>query len=238
MADTRKIFPTEQVMELVSGKQGADVNAIASHILGRQVTCAKCATASAPFAAAWLARWQPKFMDMGWKEGENWNDFVKKAKAVFGDNISIAPMEGQLKEMAARTLDALKDAQESVMRQTDAAAKLEEKVRGLEQLEGIAKSLQKKNDDLEAKLKAMKADMGALQRKVAEFQGKMPVDNDELMQTIKDAIKDGLKGLAVGAAASGAVAATAAETAAPSEETVPDDFGFGSSGSDSDGFGF
>jgi len=239
MADTRKIFPTEQVMELVAGRQGANVNEIASHILGRPVTCAQCAKTAAPFATAWLARWYPRFMDMDWKEGENWNAFVRQAKTALGENISIASMSGHMKALADQTLDALMDARESLQRQTDAAARLEAKVRELEPLAGINKALQKKNDELECKLKAMKTEMGGLQRKVNEFQGKLAIDNDELMQTIKDAIKDGLKGLSVGVAAGGAAAvASGPDETAPAEDAVPDDFGFGASGADSDGFGF
>ena len=81
--------------------------------------------------------------------------------------------------------------------------------------------------------------MGGLRKQVAEFQGKVAVSHDDLMQTIKDAIKDGLKGMVVGGAAGAAVAGADAAEAAPAEENaVPDDFGFGSSGSNSDGFGF
>lgn len=237
MADTRKIFPTEEVMELVAGKQGASTNTIASHILGLPVNCPEVAKAVAPFAVAWLARLFPRFMDM--EESDNWNVFVKQARSVLGDNISIPPMNGRLKELAVQTLNALNDAKESLLRQTDAAANLEQQVRELEPLQAIVKNLQKKNDDLENKLKSMKTEMGALQRKVSEFQGKLPIDNDELMQTIKDAIKSGLKGLAVGAAAGGAAATAGGEVdAAPAQDEVPDDFGFGTSGADSDGFGF
>lgn len=240
MADTRKIFPTEQIMELVAGKQGANVNEAASHIVGRPVTCADGAKTVAPFAAAWLARLHPRFMDMEWKEGENWNAFVKQARSVLGENVSIAPMTGRLKDVAGQALDAINDAKASLLRQTDAAAKLEAKVRELQPLENLTKALQKKNDELEGKLKSMKAEMGGLQRKVNEFQGKLAIDNDELMQTIKDAIKDGLKGVTVGAAAAGAVAASAGDASetATESDSVPDDFGFGTSGADSDGFGF
>ena len=86
----------------------------------------------------------------------------------------------------------------------------------------------------------MNSDMGGLRKQMAEFQGKVAVSHDDLMQTIKDAIKDGLKGMVVGGVAAGAAVAGAdAAEAAPAEENaVPDDFGFGSSGSNSDGFGF
>lgn len=222
MADTRKIFPTEKVMELVTGKKDANVNDISSHVLGAPVNSPDQAKAAAPFAAAWLARWYPKFADLEWKDGENWETFVKQAKAKLGDHLSIQPMVGKMKELSTGVLNTIKDAHDSLLRQTDAAARLEEKVRQLEPLEAATKALQKKNDDLEAKLKTMKADMGALQRKVNEFQGKLAIDNTELMQTIKDAIKDGLKGVTVGAAAA-ATASTGAETAQAAQPADDED---------------
>ena len=95
-------------------------------------------------------------------------------------------------------------------------------------------------DKVEQQLEQDAEQMEALRKQVAEFQGKVAVSHDDLMQTIKDAIKDGLKGMVVGGVAAGAAVAGAdAAEAAPAEENaVPDDFGFGSSGSNSDGFGF
>ena len=95
-------------------------------------------------------------------------------------------------------------------------------------------------DKVEQQLEQDAEQMETLRKQVAEFQGKVAVSHDDLMQTIKDAIKDGLKGMVVGGAAAGAAVAGAdAAEAAPAEENaVPDDFGFGSSGSNSDGFGF
>jgi hypothetical protein len=74
------------------------------------------------------------------------------------------------------------------------------------------------------------------------FQGKTPVDQQELENIIKDAIVKNLKNFTGGAAVAG-VAAVAGEAAAEVAEEessggVPDSFGFGSSGSDGDGFGF
>lgn len=213
MADNRKIFPTAQVLELVAGKNDGDTREVASYIMGRPVTNAESAKTAAPFAAAWLARWYPKFMDLDWHGDGNWKSFVAQVENKLGANLSITPISGRLKDLANQALDALKDAHESLLRQMDAAAKLEEKVREMEPLASAMKTLQKKNDELEQKLKTMKTDMGALQRKVNEFQGKLAIDNSELMQTIKSAIKDGLKGMAVAAPVAGAE--SAAGSAAP-----------------------
>lgn len=227
MADDRKVFPLESVLALVTGKKDADVKELAGFIAGRSVTCAACAAAVAPFAAAWLARWYPKFMDVEWAEGQDWAAFVAKWRKALGDNVSLTPMDGRTKALAARALDALAEANAAATRQSEAVVKLEARVRELEPFEARAEAAQKKCDELEGKIKAMKTDMGGLNRQIAEFQGKVAVSHDELMQTIKDAIKDGLKGMVVGGAA-----------AAVAESSVPDDFGFGTSGADADGFGF
>lgn len=238
MADERKVFPVETVLELVVGRKNADVREISSFILGKPIGDSVSVKALAPFAAAWLARWYPRFMDIEWKEDQSWESFVKQASANLGDHISITPMTGRLKALATEVQDELADASVSVSRQTDAAVKLEKKVRELEPMQGRAEAAQKKCDQLEETIRAMKTDLGVLQRKVAEFQGKMPVDHDELLASIKDAIKDGLKGVAIGTTVAGTVEAAASSETAAAESSVPDDFGFGTSGPDADGFGF
>ena len=239
MADDRKVFPLETVLALVTGKKDAKVQELAGFITGRPVTCAACAAAVGPFAAAWLARWYPKFMDMDWAEGQDWGSFVAKWRKALGDNVSLTPMDGRTRALAGEALDALAEANAAATRQSEAVAKLEARVRELEPFEAHAQAVQKKCDELEGKLKAMKTEVGGLTRQVAEFQGKVAVNHDELMQTIKDAIKDGLKGMVVGgAAAAGAAGEAAAEVQEEAASSVPDDFGFGTSGADSDGFGF
>lgn len=220
MADERKIFPTASVLGVIAGKKDAPTREVSSYILGKQVNNAASEKAVAPFAAAWLARWYPKFLELDWKAGTDWKAFVAQVENRLGANISLAPMTGQLKELAHQALDAIQDAHEGLLKQTEAAAQLEKQVRELEPLTKAMKALQKKNDELEEKLKSMKTEMGALQRKVMEFQGKLPIDNAELMATIKSAIKDGLKGMAVAApaAGSGAPEGTAATVSAPLSE--------------------
>lgn len=240
MADERRIFPTETVLELVAGKKDADTSELASFLLGRPLATPSSAKAAAPFATAWLARWHPKFMDLDWKDDGNWKQFVAQAKSRVGDNLSLVPLSGRLKTFADDVLNTLKDSHESLMRQTDAASKLEQKVKDLEPLADSVKKLQKKNDELEGKLKSMKTDMGQLQRQVNSYQGKVAIDNEELMQTIRDAIKDGLKGLAVSGGATAGTAAALAEAELPVMETEDseDEFGFGKSKNADDEFGF
>lgn len=239
MSDSdRKVFPVESVLALVVGKEGVDVKDLAGYVAGRSIACDCCAKAVGPFAAAWLARWYPKFMELTWGEDQSWEGFVTRAKGALGDNISLTPMDGRTKALAGQALDCLAETYSSLVTQKAAAAELEERVRALEPAEARAEALQKKCDELEAKIRTMNTDMGGLRKQVAEYQGKVAVNHDELMQNIKDAIKDGLKGMVVGGAAAGAAAAGAEEAAPAAESSVPDDFGFGSSGNDSDGFGF
>ena len=244
MSDSsRKVFSTEAVLALVTGKEGFDIKEIAGYVAGRSIVCDEQAKAVGVFAAAWLARWYPKFTSMIWGENQSWDSFVGQAKAELGDNISLQPMDERTQEMASKALDFMADAEKSVAAQTASAMKLEERVRELEPLAEQAKALQKKVGELEGKIKTMNTDMGGLRRKVAEYDGKVALEQDELMRTIKDAIKDGMKGMVVAsgaaavAGAEGAAAEGAGEAAAE-ENSVPDDFGFGASGANSDGFGF
>ncbi len=240
--NSRKMFPIATVMALVTGKDGFDVKEIAGYVAGRSIVCDEQAKAVGVFAAAWLSRWYPKFTGMVWNEAsQTWEAFVSQARSQLGDNVSLQPMDERTKEMAAKALDYMADAEKSVAAQTASAMALEEKVRELEPLAEQAKALQKKVDELEAKIKTMNTDMGGLRRKVSEYDGKIAIEQDELMRTIKDAIKDGMKGMVVAAGGAAAVAGAegaAAAEAAPEENAVPDDFGFGASGANSDGFGF
>lgn len=239
MSDTsRKVFPVESVLALVVGKEGIDIKEIAGFVAGRSLACDCCARAVGPFAAAWLARWYPKFTELNWVEGQAWDAFVNTGRSMLGDNVSLTPMDGYTKALCDQTLKALADSYSSMAAQTAAAAALEERVRALEPAEARAESLSKKVDELEAKIKAMNTDMGGLRKQVAEYQGKVAISHDDLMMTIKDAIKDGLKGMVVGGAAAAGVAGAAEEAPVQEENAVPDDFGFGSSGANSDGFGF
>ena len=240
MSDTaRKMFPVATVLALVAGRQGVDVKDIAGYIAGRSLACDTCAAAVAPFAAAWLAKLCPKFAEFDLKETDDWSDFVKRAAGVLGDKVSLTPLDGALKAAADKALDALIEMHDSVVALKADNAALKAEVEKLMPAHAKAAELQKKCDQLEEKIKGMNADMGGLRRQVAEFNGKVAISHDELMETIKDAIKSNLKNITVAAGAAGAAAGDAAEDAASAEEnSVPDEFGFGSSGANSDGFGF
>ena len=241
MAEDRKIFPVEQVLELVTGKNGADTSSIIAFITGRVNLSTEAAKAAAPFAYAWLVRWHPKFMEMEWKDDQSWESYVRQASHILGDKVSLMPMIGRFKSVADEALDAIEDSQAALSRQMDISSKLEKEVKRLEPLQTLMEAAQKKNDELEAKIKTMKTDMNALNRKAMEFEGKVAMDQDELIRSIKDAIKDGMKGLAVAAPVGGAPSANTADCASASvqaeNEAPEDEWGFGSSDS-KDEFGF
>ncbi len=241
MSDTsRKVFPVESVLALVVGKEGVDVKEVAGFVAGRTIVCDTCAKAVGPFAATWLARCFPKFAELEWKEGQSWDAFVNNGRSLLGDNVSLPAMDGHTKAMVDHVVDYLGETYDSLAAQTAAATALEERVRVLEPAQTRAEALSRKVDELEAKIKAMNADMGGLRRQVAEFQGKVAINHDDLLVNIKDAIKDGLKGMVMAGGAGAALAASGDEAVAEAveENAVPDDFGFGSSGASSDGFGF
>ena len=211
MSDTaRKMFPVETVLALAVAKKGADVKDIAGYITGRSIVCDACAAAVAPFAAAWLAKLSPKFLDMNYKDGDNWGDFVNQGARLLGDTISLTPMDDCLKNAVATVLDMMDDMHGTMVSQRAEIATLRQQVETLAPYQGKAEELQKKCDKLEDTIKTMKTDMGGLRRQVAEFQGKVAINHDELMQSIKDAIKDNLKNITVGVAAAGVAGEAAA----------------------------
>ena len=172
MSDTaRKMFPVETVLALAVAKKGADVKDIAGYITGRSIVCDACAAAVAPFAAAWLAKLSPKFLDMNYKDGDNWGDFVNQGARLQGDTISLPPMDDCLKNAVATVLDMMDDMHGTMVSQRAEIATLRQQVETLAPYQGKAEELQKKCDKLEDTIKTMKTDMGGLRRQVAEFQG-------------------------------------------------------------------
>lgn len=243
MSDTaRKVFPMESVLALVLGKEDVDVKDLAGFLAGRSIACCCCARVVGPMAAGWLASLYPQFVGLTWDPSTSWDEFVAQYKKSTGDNVSVPPMSASLQALVGKTLDCLGDQQATIEAQKAELANLQARIEELEPYEGKAADLEKKCDQLEAKVKTMTTDMGGLRKELLPFQGKMAVDQQELMSMIKDAIKDNMKGFVAGAAvgaAAGAAGAEAAAEEAPAEEGGPAaDFGFGASGSDGDGFGF
>lgn len=239
MADDRKIFPVETVLALIYGKGGDKAKNLASFLTGHTALSADEEKAVGAFAASWLCRWYPKFMSLEWEEDQGWDAFVTKTKGQIGDNVSLAPMEGRMKDMVGQVIETLEENARSLARQTDAVLALEAEVKELRPIREQAKELQKKVDDLENKAKSMKTEMNGLNRKLADFEGKVAIDHEDLMQNIKDAIKDGLKGLSIGQAVANTFeAASDASSDAVVENETEDEFGFGSTKKSDDEFGW
>ena len=236
----RKVFPLESVLALLTGKEDAAVAEIAGFLTGRSLCCCSAALA-APMAAGRLANLYPAFINLQYDESRPWADFVSGMKAQVGDNVSVPPMTGQSQAMVAKVLDAMAEKADTLKAQAAEIAALHARVEALEPFQGKAEEQEKKISQLEAKVKSQNTDIGALRKEMAPFQGKVPVDQQELENIIKDAIVKNLKNFTGGVAAAGAAAAAGeavAEAAAEESGGVPDSFGFGSSGSDGDGFGF
>lgn len=240
MAEDRKVFPVGQVLELVTGKNGADTSSLVEFITGKSNLSPEAAKAAAPFAFAWLVRWYPKFMDMEWKEDQSWEAYLRQASHILGEHVSLEPMDGRFKNIVNSALDVIEDSQAALTKQTEAAMKLEAEVKRLEPFPQLVEAAQKKSDELEAKIKSMKSEMLALNRKALEFEGKVPMDQEELMQNVQAAIKDALKGMTFATGAVTASAAAPAEESSVQDEkkTPEDEWGFGASSSGDDEFGF
>jgi len=237
----RKVFPLESVLALLAGKEDAAVIEIAGFLTGRSLCCCSAALA-APMAAGWLANLYPAFVNLQYDESQPWTKFVSRMRSQVGDSVSVPPMSGQFQAMVARVLDAMAQKTEVQKAQAEEISVLQARVEELQPFQGKAEEQDKKISQLEAKVKSQTADIGALRREMAPFQGKMPVDQQELENIIKDAITRNLKNFTGGVAAAGAaVVAGEAVAEAVAEESgggVPDSFGFGSSSPSSDGFGF
>ncbi|MCL2124300.1 MAG: hypothetical protein FWH34_09430, partial [Desulfovibrionaceae bacterium] len=188
----RKVFPLESVLALLTGKEDAAVAEIAGFLAGRSLCCCSAALV-APMAAGWLANLYPAFINLKYDESLPWADFVSGMKAQVGDNVSVPPMAGQSQAMVAKVLDAMAEKAETLKVQAAEITALQARVEALEPFQGKAEEQEKKISQLEAKVKSQNADIGALRREMAPFQGKVPVDQQELETIIKDAIVKNLK---------------------------------------------
>jgi hypothetical protein len=237
----RKVFPLESVLALLTDKEDAAVAELAGFLAGRSLCCCSAALV-APMAGGWLASLYPAFINVQYDASRPWATFGSDMKAQVGDNVSVPPMTGRAQAMVAKALDAMAEKAETLKVQSAEIAALQARVAELEPFQGKAEEQEKKISQLEARVKTQNADIGALRREMVPFQGKMPVDQQELENIIKDAIVKNLKNFTGGMAALGAAAVAGEAAAEPPAEAgsdgAPDSFGFGTSGANSDGFGF
>lgn len=242
----RRVIKMESILALMAGKSGGEVSDLLAFLTQRDLTPEEESVVQ-PLAKAWLMSKIPGLIDVKFEESEIYEKWIaSQSKKLGGENVSIAPIPESEMAPINVVLDTLRSNDATIREQAAKAAELEAKVEELEPYVGKAEKLEKEVEQLKSKIEALEAEKAEQAGQIAEFAGKLPVAEDELNATIKDivtkALKDAVASVPVGAAA-GAVAAEGGEVNAavePEEETggVPDDFGFGASGSDGGGFGF
>jgi hypothetical protein len=243
----------ETALGVVAGKGGPDVLDFLGFAVSREV-CDACRPAVNPMVKGWLYSLNPAFMKISYSEGAPYDAWVAEQKGKLGDNVSLMPIPPaelagidelfSMVEKAKQTAED-KEAEAEAARAAQKAA--ESDVTALAPFKKKAEDLEKKVAQLEEKNSALTAEVKEMKGRLAAYDGKVPVDEADLEKSVKDivskAVKASLSGLvaAGGAAVAGAAAddaPAAEEAAADSGGGVPDTFGFGSSGSDGDGFGF
>jgi uncharacterized coiled-coil protein SlyX len=236
----RRVFKIETVLALIAGKAGSEVTDLLCYLTQRDLS-AQEEGAVAPMAKGWIYSQNPAFMEAKFDETDVYADWVAKQAKRLDDNVSLTPIPAGELEGINAVLDSLNAAKETVAEQASTIEELEAKVSELEPYPGKVEELEKKVEELSGKIEELESENKELKSATAEFEGKVPVAEDELNNTIKDivtkALKDAVASVPAGAAGE---AGEAAPAAAEEEQTggVPDDFGFGSSGSDDSGFGF
>ncbi len=244
MSEERKVFKIEKVLALLAGKTGGEVSELL-FFLTQQDLDATGEAMVAPLAKAWLCSQHPPFLDCRFTPESIYEDWIAANAKKIGDNVSLKPILEDDMAPIITVIETLAQQKATVAEQAEKLAGLEAKVAELEPFEAKAAELEKKVAGLEGDKEKLNKDVVALKKETAAFQGKLPVAESELNDTIKDIVTKALKDAvaSVPAGAAGAVAAEggeAAAEAAPEEAGggVPDDFGFGASGADGDGFGF
>ncbi len=245
MSEERKVFKIEKVLALLAGKTGGEVSELL-FFLTQQDLDATGEAMVAPLAKAWLCSQHPPFLDCKFTADSIYEDWIAANAKKIGDNVSLKPISEDDLAPILTVIGTLAQQKATVAEQAEKLAELEAKVAELEPFEAKAAELEKKVAGLEGDKEKLNKEVVALKKETAAFQGKLPVAESELNDTIKDIVTKALKDAVASVPAGVAGAAVAAEggeaaaEAAPEESgsNVPDDFGFGASGSDGDGFGF
>lgn len=241
MSEDRRVIKMETVLGLIAGKSGDDVSDLLGFLAQRELT-AQDETIVAPLAKAWICSQHPPFLENPYKEPEIYEEWVQKEIKRLGDNISVAPIPEDELAGITSVLDLLHENKKTIAEQAETIETLEAEKAEIEPFVKKAGDLEKKVEQLNGTIEKNNEEIAKLKEQTAEFQGKLPVAESELNDTIKDivtkALKDAVKAVPAGAAAGEAGAEVAEEAAAEESGGVPDDFGFGASGDDSDGFGF
>lgn len=252
----RRVFPMETVLGVVADKGGDDVLDLLGYVVNHAVDD-DCRPAVAPIAKGWLYSLNPAFMKVGAPDDGNHGIWVAEQRKKLGDNISLPPLPDREMAGVHALIDTVENAKQTAVSKTVEAEQAvaakeaaDAEMQSLLPFKKKAEDLQNQVGKLEEKNSALDAEVAELKGKLASFDGKVAVDEKDIEKSVKDivsrAVKDALGGLvaagAGAAAAEGGGEAPAAFEDASSEASsdggVPDTFGFGSSGSNDDGFGF
>lgn len=242
MSEDRKIFPMESALEVVANKASEGRTEFLSFVSQRSL-CDDTVGFVSPVVRGWLFSLYPEFAKMPPAPEQGYGIWLDEQKKKFGDNVSVAPMVAEEVKDLYAVLDSMEAMQEAVAEKDAAIAELTANLAAAEPFKAKAEKLEKNVESLEEKNKGLNEEVGKLKAEVAGFAGKVAINESDLEQSIKDlvsrAVKDALASLPVGAAAPAGDGAASAEAAPAAESSAPiDDFGFGASGSDGDGFGF
>lgn len=244
--EARRVFKMETILGLIAGKGGADVSDLLCYLTQRELSAEEEGVV-APMSKGWLYSMEPRFMQCCYEEGEPFDAWTKKQASKLGGNVSVEPIPAADMASISIVLDKLADAKATVAEQAAAIEGLQANVAEFEPFKAQAADLEKKVDDLSGKLEAAQTDLAKAKKELKTFDGKVAINETEVESSVKDivsrAVKDALASLPAGAAvaAAGDAEEAPATEEAPVEEAgggVPDDFGFGASGSDDSGFGF
>ncbi|TVM16898.1 hypothetical protein DPQ33_10850 [Oceanidesulfovibrio indonesiensis] len=226
MADARKIFSMSTFAAYIKGvnkeAQITNIKEMLEHLTGREIS-----EDTLPFAEAlgkaYVYEQHPELCKMKGKEVLN-----------LGDNVSVTPMSAEAKAEADAVFARIEGYQKTLEEQS---ARIKELEAAKTEFETKAAALEKDLAEYKGKVEAFEASakgegdkvIVTSQQTVEEYIGKV----NELLEQIENVKKHGVVTVAAGEGAAAAPAGGAEESGG-----VPDDFGFGASGSDGDGFGF
>lgn len=247
--DGRKIFSMETALGVIAEQENPEVRDLLAFAIGRPV-CQCCIKAVSPMVKGWLMCLQPNFFNLQYTGNVSFTIWAEEQKAKFGDNVSITPIPANDVKGMHALLDLVDEAKRTATEKTEEAEAANEaaeaakaEAKALAPFKKKAEDLQQKVAGLEEAAKGLTADMAKMKTEMAAFDGKVAINDKEIEKAVKDIITKAVGTMsfaAAGAAGAAAGAAAPAEEAPAVEETggVPDTFGFGTSGSDGDGFGF
>ena len=247
--DGRKIFSMETALGVIAEQENPQVRDLLAFAIGRPV-CQCCIKAVSPMVKGWLMCLQPNFFNLQYNGSVSFTIWAEEQKAKFGDNVSITPIPANDVKGMHALLDLVDEAKRTATEKTEeadaaneAAEAAKAEAKALAPFKKKAEDLQQKVAGLEEAAKGLTADMSKMKTEMAAFDGKVAINDKEIEKAVKDIITKAVGTMsfaAAGAAGAAAGAAAAVEEVAAVEETggVPDTFGFGTSGSAGDGFGF